>query len=161
MQRRIHLHQLAEARTPLPSLAMLIALAARLPHPFRQQPTSQRLVRHLQAQLRQLLAGQGRPKIAEVIPILRQHRFAQILGQSSIGGATSQPMHDGCIPLALQAPLNASDLTLGQLQEPSRLRLRSFSPEHWLHDLEHVALILIHTYPVFVPLHRNILLVPP
>jgi hypothetical protein len=148
VQRSVHLHQFAEAGPPGPAPPVNFPLTPPLPQPLRHQPTPQRLRIHLQVQLGQLLTRQRRTKITEMLPILRQHRLTQVLGQPPIRGPTTQTVHDRPIAFDFQASLNPPHLPLRQTQQARRFRLRPLALQHPLHDLQNIPLTLTHLHPV-------------
>ena len=90
VDRRVHLHQFPKAIPPWPPLPMLLALPLPLPQARRQQPTPQRVVRHPQPLLRQLLAGQGRSEVRVALLVLSEHLLPQFGRQAPIRGPAAQ-----------------------------------------------------------------------
>ena len=76
--RTVHLHQFPGLGFAFAPLSMLLALTARLPQPFLDQPAPQRLVVEVVTLLGQVLDGQGRTKIAIQLLVTLQNLSASI-----------------------------------------------------------------------------------
>jgi hypothetical protein len=99
VDRRVHLHQFTKALASRTALPMLLALPLALPKAARQQPAPQRVVRHPDSLLGQLLSRQGRPKAQVALLILAQHLLTQFRRQASIRGPTAQPVDQSLVAL--------------------------------------------------------------
>jgi hypothetical protein len=103
VRRGVHLHELAEAGSAWPTLAMRIASALALPQPFCKEPTPQCVGRHGHILLGQLLARQGWAEAHVALAILAQGTLAQLGVELPIGGSSAQAMHQAGITLLVQA----------------------------------------------------------
>jgi hypothetical protein len=65
-----------------------------------------------------------------------------------VGRLTTESVDEGGDAAGLQPSPNASDLPGAFVEEPSRLGLGAFTTEDSVHDLEDMALLLAHGYPV-------------
>jgi hypothetical protein len=105
VDRRVHLHQLAETLPAGPTTAVGVAAPPALPQPRGQQPAPQRLRADGQALLGQLLAGEGGAEVGELPAIGGQDGLAPGGVEPAVGGPAAQAVDQGGVAVGLEEAL--------------------------------------------------------
>src|SRR5215472_13754927 len=148
VDRGVHLHQLAEALPARPALAVRVALPVPLPEALGQQPLAQRLRRHGQAALGQLLAGEGGAEVGVIAAVGVEDLLPSGGVDAAVGGPAAQPVDDGLVAFGFEAEAAAADLAGAQPQQARGLHLGQGAGEDLPKDFEDIALVLAHGDPV-------------
>src|SRR5262249_21456946 len=138
----------AEAVPPRPAAAVRIAPTPTLPESLGHQPAAQGLGADEQALFGQLLAGQGRAEVGVVPAVGGQDRPAEGAVEAVVGGPATQAVGEGMIAAGLELAVQAADVAHTGVEASRRFGLGAFAVQDAVHDLEDIAFLLTHGYPV-------------
>jgi hypothetical protein len=146
----VGLHEFAEARPALAPRPVRVPPVLRVPQAFGRQPVAQGSRRHGQLPRRQLLAGHRQTEVRHLLAVERDRLLTQGRISPMVRRPPPQLVDKADVPVLLQPPLQAADLTHAALQQPRRLLLRPLPLQHRRHHLQSISLSLAHRDPVSV-----------
>jgi hypothetical protein len=148
VDRRVHLHQFAEAGAARPATPVLFAAALGLPEALGQQPAPQCIRGDLQAPFGQFLGGEGGAEIVEVLAVDLQDAAAELGILAVVGGLAAQAVDQSGIAALLQALQQSAQVSGGEAQQASGLHLGTLPVEHRVQDAQTITFPLTHGDPV-------------
>src|SRR5262245_9567917 len=148
VQGGVQLDQFAKAGTPRPAAAVRFATALTLPQTGGQQPATQGLGADRQPLLGQLRAGEGGAEVGVTLAVGCQHRLLERRIGLPVGGLATQAVKQRGVAVRFELALNAADLTGAEVEQSSRLGLRTFPAQDTVQDLEDITFLLAHRNPV-------------